>query len=319
MIDEGRMREVARDLLASGEVDCVIGYARGSVWYRARPVAISDPDKVDMLIFNPFCMQNLATWLKFEMKENGGLQGKYGVVAKGCAARALIQMMQENGISTDDVYIIGVPCPGMVDPRKLGDDVLAMEDARVTLAGERVVVEGERRKVFSRDDVLHETCLLCRYPTPPLYDVLIGEGIEGRPAEDKNLAHLESLPAEERAKYWEDAFSRCIRCYACRNACPLCYCEGCALECLDPQWVYRSVEVSENTLYHLIRAYHLTGRCVECGSCEFSCPADVPLMELNRKMARDVERMFNYVPGMDPKAKPLLGAYDPRDPEGFIL
>jgi Na+-translocating ferredoxin:NAD+ oxidoreductase RnfC subunit len=99
----------------------------------------------------------------------------------------------------------------------------------------------------------------------------------------------------------------------------MCYCENCVLDRLDPQWMRRSVDISENTAYHISRAYHLAGRCVQCGACATACPMDIPLMELNRKFAKDVAEMYEYEPGIDAEAKPLLSTFTPDDSEDFIL
>ena len=99
----------------------------------------------------------------------------------------------------------------------------------------------------------------------------------------------------------------------------MCYCEPCMAESLDPQWLMRSVNISENTAWNIMRALHLAGRCVECGACEQSCPMNIPLMDLNRKLQKEVKALFDYVAGMDKDAKPLLGTFRPDDREDFII
>lgn len=94
----------------------------------------------------------------------------------------------------------------------------------------------------------------------------------------------------------------------------MCYCEECIVERLSPQWIRRSVNLSENTVWNIIRAYHLAGRCIGCGECERACPMDIPLTVLNKKIEKDVKEMFDYVPGMDAEEKPLLAMFKPDDP-----
>ncbi len=86
---------------------------------------------------------------------------------------------------------------------------------------------------------------------------------------------------------------------------------------LSPQWVRRSVNISENTAWNIMRAFHLAGRCVGCGACERACPMDIPLMELNKKLEKDVKEMFDYESGTE--EKPLLAIFNPEDPEEFVL
>jgi Na+-translocating ferredoxin:NAD+ oxidoreductase RnfC subunit len=88
---------------------------------------------------------------------------------------------------------------------------------------------------------------------------------------------------------------------------------------LNPQWVRRSVNISENTAWNIMRAFHLAGRCIECGECERVCPVGIPLVELNKKLEKDVKEMFDYTSGLDAENKPLLAMFKPDDPEEFIL
>jgi len=88
---------------------------------------------------------------------------------------------------------------------------------------------------------------------------------------------------------------------------------------LDPQWVRRSVDVSENTSWNLMRAFHLAGRCIGCGQCERACPMGIPLMELNKMIEKEIKEMFEYTPGINSEEKPLLAMFKPDDPEEFIL
>lgn len=88
---------------------------------------------------------------------------------------------------------------------------------------------------------------------------------------------------------------------------------------LKDQWVRRSVDLSENTAWNLMRAFHHAGRCIDCGECERVCPMNLPLTELNRKVEKDVRQMYDYVPGIDPEVKPLLATFRPNDPEEFVL
>ena len=88
---------------------------------------------------------------------------------------------------------------------------------------------------------------------------------------------------------------------------------------LSPQWVRRSTNLSENTAWNIMRAYHLAGRCIGCGECERVCPMGIPLTELNKKLQKDVKEMFSYTAGLSLDKKPLLAIFSPEDPEEFLL
>ena len=117
------------------------------------------------------------------------------------------------------------------------------------------------------------------------------------------LAEVETWPTPRRAAFWQAQFSQCQRCYACRQACPLCYCSECVAEQLDPAWQSIAIDTNEKTFFHILRAFHLAGRCGDCQACSQACPVGVPLYLLNQKVAQEVARWFDgYVAGADPSA-----------------
>ena len=148
-----------------------------------------------------------------------------------------------------------------------------------------------------------------RGPLPAsAYDALLGrapETIDGGMPRFLAVEEVESWPAAKRAAFWNAQFENCLRCYACRQACPLCYCQECMTEQLDPAWQSIAIDTSEKAFFHLTRAFHLAGRCTGCKACADACPAGVPISLLNQKVAKDVERLFGgYDTGLDP-GKPL--------------
>ena len=151
-----------------------------------------------------------------------------------------------------------------------------------------------------------------------LADVLVGETEGHAPKADDfaDVAAFEAKSSAERWAYWSAEFARCRRCYACRQACPLCYCEECLADRAYPQLVETSVKPSANLAFHLMRAYHLAGRCVDCGACQSACPEHLALRLVGRKMAREVKAMFGHEAGVDPAAKPPLVTLSHDDP-GF--
>ena len=75
----------------------------------------------------------------------------------------------------------------------------------------------------------------------------------------RTLKEIESKSAEERWAYFQNILSPCIRCYACRNACPHCYCQECFVDTSGPQWVGKSIDPNDVFTFHLFRAFHMAG------------------------------------------------------------
>lgn len=260
----------ARELLEQGKVDCVIGYEKGSLPNTARPVFVYDVSEVDNLIFDSLCSHNLTTYLP-------GLKGKaMALVVKACDNRSLNVLLQEHQVEREKLYVIGVACEGI-----------------------------------RLDGKLQARCESCSDRTPNNCDVLVGEPatVTADAVEYAEVNQFEGKPVEDRLAYWQAQFSSCIRCFACRQACPNCYCSECIAEQTMPEWVTLPVEASNNKMFHIIRAYHMAGRCVGCNECERACPMGIPISLLNRKIAKDVKDLFGHVAGLSPDTEPPLATF----------
>ncbi|NTU97643.1 MAG: 4Fe-4S ferredoxin [Chlorobiaceae bacterium] len=136
---------------------------------------------------------------------------------------------------------------------------------------------------------------------------------------DTVIEKLEKMNAVERFSFWQDEFSKCIKCYACRQACPMCYCRRCIVDCNQPQWINTSPHTLGNFEWNIIRAFHLAGRCVECGNCDRACPVNIPLRLINRRMAVETLESFDHFAGLSITQEPLLASFKKDDTETFIL
>jgi formate dehydrogenase subunit beta len=197
----------------------------------------------------------------------------------------------------------------------------AMHVALVALpATLRAIVALLREYQFDRGD-LTVLAVVDGTPVGIEPDLEVGR-IEIDTAKDEQIRaqieELDGMSLVERREWWQEQFSKCIRCYACRQVCPFCYCEQCIADENQPQWIERSPSLWNNMGWNLIRAYHLTGRCSGCGECDRVCPVDIPLRLINSRMLDEIEAAFHFVPGTDPDAEPALAAFQPDDTAGFI-
>ena len=320
------IRKTAARLLAEGTVDVVIGHAKGTVPLRSTVLFARDAAAAGRLVFDVTCGANLARYLlKERLALKKGQQTKpekIALIAKGCDGRAAVQLIVEGRISREDVVIVGLSCPGVLDPSKLrrklaGKGVLAWK-----AEGDALLLKGQD---FEQDvplkDVLSDSCLRCRHPVPPVCDVLIGDPAQVAPpdSESSTAEDLEQRTPDERWAFFEREFSKCIRCYACRNACPICYCRDCFIDQNDPQWFGKSTDLADTVAFHVVRAMHTAGRCVDCGACERACPMGVRLRALNGRAEKEVRERFGYEAGMSLDEAPALATFREDDPQEFIL
>jgi len=274
------VRDTAHQLLNSGQVSCVIGYEAGTHG-RTRPVFIYHPADCERLVWNPDCTHNLSLYLRQKLGKGVGHHGSQkpvAVVVKPCDSRAINVLLAENQFSRDQVYLIGVVCDG------IHETPTSLE--------------------------LQSRCQACEDLTPLVYDTLIGEAPKTRAGgnswQNEALAQLQSMPAISRAEYWLSQFDRCIRCYACRQACPMCDCPTCLYERDDSLWAGMGLGLNEKRAFHLGRAFHLAGRCVGCNECERVCPMEIPISLLNMHLAREVQAAFGHRAGLEVAPSPFV-------------
>jgi ferredoxin len=291
------IRKTATDLLNSGTVEMVVGYARGTLPMSSRPFVARTPKEAAQLWWDDFCVMNLATFIP--RKSNR----RIAVLAKGCDSRSLIVHHREGQIDlTDTITVLGVPCDGMLDAERICRAAAGSGRIEsVHVENQMVIVRGpDLEMTLPRQDLLREACCECRHSNPVIAHEWMGVPIprDSGPSVNKHLAQLEVLAPEARIAFLRELFSPCIFCFACRQACPLCYCQTCFVDKAKPLWMSGSIWGTDALNFHFVRAFHLAGRCTDCGACESACPVQIPVRVLARKLAREIEKTHGYEAGM---------------------
>ncbi len=308
-----KIRELSSQLLKEEKVDMVIGFRKGSLPMSNEPCMVKHPDDVKNLVWDSNCGINLTSYLT-DRKE------RIAIIVKGCDSRNINTHIIENKISRDQLTILGVPCQGMID-RRLITNKVEFEITEVIEDGDKVVVKGaDVETTFSKQEVLQQNCAVCAYPNPVVYDELVAPEVEAKQDTDRfaDVREVEEMASEDKWQYFDDLLSNCIRCYACRNACPLCYCPTCFVDESRPQWVGKGDDATDTRTFHFLRAYHCAGRCTDCGSCERSCPMGINMRTFTKKLEKDCLDMFGWQAGLNTEDRPPLDSFNPSDPDGFI-
>lgn len=308
----------ARKLLESKAVDVVIAWEKGSDLVHMTPLFVDSVEKVDRISYSPFAANNLVTYLLDYVTDTN----KIGVVVKGCDSRAINRLIQDNVIAKDRLVVIGVPCGGQLD----SDKVLPKVDPGATLTeaveqGDNYVLKTSAGDVtLAKKDFQRVKCASCETPAPVVADVVVGDPKrEGKANDFAEIKQFEGLSAADKNAFWDKHFSRCIRCYACRNVCPACNCRECVFDSAAPVWVSKKTTTTDNSAFHITRAMHVAGRCVDCGECDRVCPVDIPLRMLNQKIQKDLKDLFGVAtPGSAADVEVALGRYNADDPEEFM-
>lgn len=276
-----RLQKLCRELLETGKVNVVIGYGQKHPELPPYPVFVTNAEDVDQLVWNDGCFMNLTNYLT---RKDVKALGKPAIVVKGCDAKALVVLEKESQIDRSQIVVIGMACQGVGNP-------------------------------------VEPKCKLCDVHMPERVDHVIGETDNSPVNATWRYSDLDAFmdqSPEERMAYWQEEFERCVKCYACRQACPLCYCEQCVVDKNRPTRVSTSATLKGNYAWHITRAFHLAGRCIGCDECTRACPAGINLRLLNMSLARAAEDSFSYRPGYDPAAEGVVGAFSDGDKESFI-
>ena len=313
-VTRDQLVEKATALLADGTVNRVLGWKKGEFDYDVTPAVFADAEALKDFVFDDFCGANFSKYL---IKETGK-EGKVLVFLKPCDTYSFNQLLTEHRFDREKVYAVGIPCNGMIDIAKVkalaGDGILSVKSDKVVSV--ETLYDGV--KTIEAADVLAERCVNCKSKKHMAYDELLGE--EGEVLDSNRfdqVAALEAMTADERYAFWQGELSRCIRCNACRDVCPACTCEKCVFGNPNSGVENKAPADSfEEKMFHIIRAFHVAGRCTDCGECSRVCPQNIPLHLLNRKFIKDINTFYGeYQAGEEVGSRAPLVNYKLDDVE----
>lgn len=314
-----QLQAKAIELLNAGTVTRVLGWRKGEFFYDLTPFVFTDANDIkENFIYNAFSGANFSKYLVAQTRKE--VEGKILVFLKPCDTYSFNQLLTEHRFDREKVYAVGIPCDGMADINRIrtvcGDGIVG-----ATQKGDDLLVETlyeDKPVVVSKDNWISERCSNCKSKKHVAYDELMGEDGE---VIDSNrfdeVAKLEAMTEDERFAFWQNELSRCIRCNACRDVCPACTCEHCVFDNPNSGLENKAAANSfEEKMFHIIRAFHVAGRCTDCGECSRVCPQHIPLHLLNRKFIKDINSFYGtYQAGEEVGSRAPLVNYTKGDIE----
>ena len=309
----------AKELLADGSVDRVIGWKRGEFTYDITPAVFTSAEELDRdFVCDDFTAANVSKYLVKETQK----EGKVLAFLKPCDTYSFNQLVKEHRIDREKVYVIGIEGGPKLDIEKIKakgiTGILSVKNEDYTLKIETIY--GTQTMPFY--EAVLGKCASCKSKKHVVFDELIGEDGDVLDSNRFEMVEkLENMTSQERFDFWRDQLSKCIRCNACRNVCPACTCENCVFD--NPKSGIDNkapADSFEENMFHIIRAFHVAGRCTDCGECSRVCPQHIPLHLLNRKFIKDINELYGeYQAGADTTSRAPLTDYTKDDCEPSVV
>ncbi|MEG0831939.1 MAG: 4Fe-4S dicluster domain-containing protein [Acidaminococcaceae bacterium] len=313
------MLQEATQLLTTQAVDAVLAWRRGEMGYDPAPAFFRQAEELTDLVYNEFCGSNLSKYLLAASQKGE----RVAVFLKPCDTYSLNQLLQDGRVQRELVTVIGIPCGGMLDIKQIKDQGIKGVKTVTVAAGQVTLVTAYGTKVVPQAAVLLRKCTACKGNEYKIADLELGDKLPVPPGTDRfaQVRALEQMTAAQRFSFWQKELSKCIRCNACRDICPACSCEQCIFD--NPQAAVAgkaNANSAEEQMFHIIRAFHVAGRCTDCGECARVCPQGIPLDLLNRKFILDINEIYGeYQAGATSDAEAPLLKFDPADAESTIV
>ncbi len=311
------LKNRAIELLKNGTVARVLGWRIGENTYDPEPAFFDRVEAMEGFVYNNFCAANLSKY----MIEAGKLEGKTLVCLKPCDSYSYNQLLSEHRVDREKAYIIGVGCKGK----------LSIENVkRAGVKGILSVTDTDPLQVetlYGNTEVPYKAamldrCHVCKGKEHVVYDELIGESQDTSTADRfAQVKLIEAMSPAEKFAFFQAELSKCIRCNACRNVCPACSCRKCVFDSNKFDSAQKAnVDSFEEKMFHIIRAFHVAGRCTDCGECSRVCPQGIPLHLFNRKFIKDINTLYGeYQAGADPEARGPLTSFTTEDAEPSVV
>ena len=306
----------AKSLLQSGEVSRVLGWKKGENTFDVEVAFFENVEALDEFVYNGFCGANLSKY----MIEASKKEGKTLVFLKPCDSYSYNQLLREHRVDREKAYIIGVGCKGKLSFSQIPfEGVLSVSGADYPDAAEELTVQtlyGTETIPYKK--AMLERCHVCKGKEHVVYDELLGESCDTVDADRfAEVAKIEAMSPEEKFAYFQAELSKCIRCNACRNVSPACSCRKSGFDSTAFDSAQKSNTTSfEEKMFHIIRAFHVAGRCTDCGECSRVCPQGIPLHLFNRKFIKDINALYGeYQAGSDLESKAPLTSFRMDDAE----
>ena len=284
-----------KELLQNGTVNRVLGWKKGDLPYNPEPAFFNNADELSEFIYDGFCGANLSKY----MIAASALEGKTLVLLKPCDSYSFVQLMKEHRVDREKAYIIGVGCKGKLDIERIKAEgvkgIEAINGAEIDSACDTLKIDtiyGEKTVAYK--DAMLERCHVCKGKEHRIYDELALESADTLDSERfQGVEAIENMTPEQKFEFFKNELSKCIRCNACRNVCPACSCRKCVFDSTKFDSAQKAnVDEFEEKMFHIIRAFHVAGRCTDCGECSRVCPQGIPLHLFNRKFIKDINTYY---------------------------
>ncbi len=309
-----KMLERATALLESGEVARVIGWKKGEFFFDPTPASFEGVEELKDFTYDWFCGANLSKYL-IEMSKK---EGKTAVFLKPCDTYSFNQLVKEHRIKRENVYVIAVECLAKLNIEAIKEKTDGIVTGVDVVEKEVKVTTTNGEYTLNKEEVVLSKCAVCT-KTYQVKDeeIILHERPERNVNRFEEVEKLEAMTADERFAFWKEQLSKCIRCNACRNVCPACSCVKCVFDNPKSGIAAKANDSEfEEQLFHIIRAFHVSGRCTDCGECSRVCPQHIPLHLLNRKYIKDIDTLYGeYQAGETDEGKTPLTSYTEGDVE----